>query len=249
MRLISARALTVALAVLGGAAAMAFPKLIVGEALPEAGPTSIVERTPDAVTVIRVAPLAQAPARLSTPRRPVAKLRPVTSTPARSSVVSWTPPLPASPARPARAATPTKAALRPVAPAPAPRPRPTPAPTAAPAPSPAPAPVPETPAPAAEEPITPTPEPPVEALVAEVDENGGRKKPKKPSHVTSAALTSVQALLDQAVADALLVFAGQDQPACEDDDEDEDDDTDENEGEGERSGMFGNQPHKHDRTS
>ena len=92
MRLICARALTVALAVLGGAAAMAFPKLILADAVPEAGPISITARTPDAVTVIRVAPLAPAPARASTPRRTAAKPRPVTSTPARSSAVAWTPP-------------------------------------------------------------------------------------------------------------------------------------------------------------
>ena len=38
MRLMFARALTVALAVLGGAVAMAFPKLIVAEAVPDAVP-------------------------------------------------------------------------------------------------------------------------------------------------------------------------------------------------------------------
>ena len=38
MRLMCARALTVALAVVGGAAAMAFPKLILADAVPEAGP-------------------------------------------------------------------------------------------------------------------------------------------------------------------------------------------------------------------
>ena len=41
MRLMFARALTVALAVLGGAAAMAFPKLVIDEAVPEAGPPAI----------------------------------------------------------------------------------------------------------------------------------------------------------------------------------------------------------------
>ena len=56
MRLMFARALTVALAVLGGAAAMAFPKLIVAEAVPEAGPPLIAARMPDAMTVIHVAP-------------------------------------------------------------------------------------------------------------------------------------------------------------------------------------------------
>ena len=38
MRPMFPRALTVALAMLGGAAAMAFPKLIVTEAVPESGP-------------------------------------------------------------------------------------------------------------------------------------------------------------------------------------------------------------------
>ena len=55
MRLMFARALTVALAVLGGAAAMAFPKLIVAEAVPDAVPSLIAARTPDAMTVIHVA--------------------------------------------------------------------------------------------------------------------------------------------------------------------------------------------------
>ena len=55
MRLMCARALTVALAVLGGAAAMAFPKLVIDEAIPEASPPAIAERAPRAVTVIRAA--------------------------------------------------------------------------------------------------------------------------------------------------------------------------------------------------
>ena len=38
MRLMFARALTVALAVLGGAAAMAFPKLVIDQAVPVASP-------------------------------------------------------------------------------------------------------------------------------------------------------------------------------------------------------------------
>ena len=244
MRLTSARALTVALAVLGGAAAMAFPKLILVDAVPEAGPVSITERTPDAVTVIRVAPPAPAPARASTPRRTAAKPRPVTSTPARSSAVAWTPPpLPVAPApaRSAPAVTPPKAAAPlPAPPAPTPRPTPAPAPAPAPAPTPAPAPVPATPAPASapEEPIAPTPEPPVEALVAEVDENGRRKKPKKPWHETAAAVTSI--LVEMTGVEPPLVLAGQEEPACENEDE--------NEG----SGVFGNKHHKHhkhDRTS
>ena len=56
MRLMFARALTVALAVLGGAAAMAFPKLVIDEAVPEASPPVIADRAPSAVTVIRIAP-------------------------------------------------------------------------------------------------------------------------------------------------------------------------------------------------
>jgi hypothetical protein len=241
MSLICARALTVALAVLGAAAAMAFPKLIVAEAVPEAGPMSITERTPDAVTVIRVAPLAPAPAR-PTPRRTVAKARPAASTPARSSVVSWTPPAaPVAPTRATPKATPPKAsaAPRPVPPAPAPRPNPAPAPTPAPTPTPAPAPVPATPAPAAD-PVTPTPEPPVEALVAQVDENGKRKKPKKSSRVISAALTSVA---EQASAEVQPVPGGAEEPACEDEGET----AQENENEGGRSGPPGNKQHKHHR--
>ena len=62
MRLMFARALTVALAVLGGAAAMAFPKLVIDEAVPEASPPVIADRAPSAVTVIRIAP-AEAPSR------------------------------------------------------------------------------------------------------------------------------------------------------------------------------------------
>ena len=61
MRLMFPRALTVALAVLGGAAAMAFPKLIVTEAVPEAGPALIAARTPDAMTVIHVAAACACP--------------------------------------------------------------------------------------------------------------------------------------------------------------------------------------------
>ena len=49
MRLMFVRALTVALAVLGGAAAMAFPKLVIDQAVPEASPrrrSPIARRAP-----------------------------------------------------------------------------------------------------------------------------------------------------------------------------------------------------------
>ena len=70
MRLMFARALTVALAVLGGAAAMAFPKLVIDEAVPEASPPVIADRAPSAVTVIRIAPAeAVSRARPPVPRR------------------------------------------------------------------------------------------------------------------------------------------------------------------------------------
>ena len=46
MRLMFARALTVALAVLGGAAAMAFPKLVIDQAVPVASPPVIADRAP-----------------------------------------------------------------------------------------------------------------------------------------------------------------------------------------------------------
>ena len=74
MRLMFVRALTVALAVLGGAAAMAFPKLIVAEAVPDAVPSLIAARTPDAMTVIHVAPAAPAQERPAAPRRAATKL-------------------------------------------------------------------------------------------------------------------------------------------------------------------------------
>ena len=61
MRLMFARALTVALAVLGGAAAMAFPKLVIDEAVPEAGPPVIVDRAPRPVTVMFSPPSLSAP--------------------------------------------------------------------------------------------------------------------------------------------------------------------------------------------
>ena len=182
MRPIFPRALTVALAVLGGAAAMAFPKLIVTEAVPESGPALIAARTPDAMTVIHVAAPAPSPVRPAAPRRVATKPRPAAPTPIRSSVVSWTPPAPSAPTAPAP--TPPKTA-RPL-PTPAPAPRPTPAPTPTPSPEPTPTPAPEAPAPSpAEEPVVT--EEPVRALVAVVDqveekveEKVERKKDKPP---------------------------------------------------------------------
>ena len=85
MRLMFARALTVALAVLGGAAAMAFPKLVIDEAVPEASPPAIADRAPSAVTVIRIAPAeatfppapaGTAPDRGGAPSRPPPHLPP-----------------------------------------------------------------------------------------------------------------------------------------------------------------------------
>ena len=70
-----------------------------------------------------------------------------------------------------------------------------------------------------------------------MDENGRRKKPKKPWHEAAAAATSI--LVELTGADPLLVPAGQEEPACEDEDETE----------GEGSGVFGNKHHRHDRTS
>jgi hypothetical protein len=157
MRLMFARAITVALAVLGGAAAMVFPKLIVAEAIPEAGRPSIAERAPSGVTVIRIPPTAPSGARPVAPRL-AQRPRLVADAPTRTTIISAAPRPTASPARPAPVA-PAPAAAQPPAvpapnPAPAPTPRPTPTPTPNPAPTPAPPPV---PIPA------PTPEPPAAA--------------------------------------------------------------------------------------
>jgi hypothetical protein len=170
MRLMCARALTVALAVVGGAAAVAFPKVIISEAVPQGGPPAIADPGPSRVTVIRLAP-APVRVRPAAPRRVAVKPRPATPTPVRSSLISAL--TPSTPSRPAPApAAPQPAKPRPVptpapgarpAPAPAPTPTPSPTPTPAPAPAPTPAPVP------AEEPA-PTPEPVVRALVAAVED-------------------------------------------------------------------------------
>ena len=107
MRLMFARALTVALAVVVGAAAMAFPKLVIDEAVPEASPPAIADRAPRAVTVIRVAPAeALSRPRPPAPRRTVAKPRPAASTPTSSSVIASAPlPVPTAPSRPTPPAT------------------------------------------------------------------------------------------------------------------------------------------------
>jgi hypothetical protein len=160
MRLMFARALTVALAVLGGAAAMVFPKLIVAEAIPEAGQPSIAERAPSGVTVIRISPTAPSGARPVA--RPIApRPRLVAAAPTQTIVISAAPRPTASPARPAPVA-PAPVAAKPPAvpapnPAPAPAPRPTPTPTPNPTPTPAPTPAP-IPAPPPEQPAA-APEP------------------------------------------------------------------------------------------
>lgn len=183
MRLMFARALTVALAVLGGAAAMAFPKLIVAEAVPEAGPSLIETRTPDAVTVIHVAPTAPARKRPAVPQRVMTKPRPA-SPPVRSSVVSWTLPPASTATSPPAPTTPNTARPLPTPPAPAPRPTPIPAPSPAPTPEPTPTPAPAAPAPSpAEEPVT-APEP-VRALAAApveepIEQPVERKRDKPP---------------------------------------------------------------------
>ena len=115
-------------------------------------------------------------------------------------------PVRSRPRPPRTAVAPPKAAApRPAPSTPTPRPTPAPAPAPAPAPTPAPARVPRHPhprPPLPAEPIAPTPEPPVQALVAEVEENGGRKKPKKPWHQAAAAATSI--LVELTGADPLL---------------------------------------------
>jgi hypothetical protein len=245
MRLMFARALTVALAVLGGAAAMAFPKLIIAESVPEARPSAIADRAPVAVTVIRVAPSAPPHVRPATPRRVAAKPRPVTSTPVRNSVISM--PLPAAaPARPAPATTSPRASKPrtvPTTPAPTPRsaptPVPTPAPAPAPTPTPAPTPVPEpTPAPTPAAEPTATPEPVVRTLATvvevkvEVEVDVERKKEK-----TKRDKTFPSGSPDDDVGPIVPVFwvpqsVEQPQPACDDEDENEGEDEDDAESQG-----------------
>lgn len=151
MRLMFARAVTVALAVLGGAGAMAFPKLIIGEAIPPKEPaTFAAPPQPNSVPVIRVPRwIAGAP----TPRRiPDERPRraPRADAPQQIAVITPAP----APSRPAAAPAPAAAPPAPAPPAPTPEPTAPPAkPDAAPEPVPAPAPAP-TPAPA-----VPTPAP------------------------------------------------------------------------------------------
>jgi hypothetical protein len=175
MRLMLARALTVALAVLGGAGAMTFPKLVVAEAVPEAEAPTVAAPARPHVPVIRVAPFAPlqpAVIRLEAKPRPAEPQAPAVSgrSLVRTSVVAQAP--------------------RPVAVAPAPQAPTSPAPPHAAAPKPPPAPVPASPTPAPRAP-TPTtapdsvPEPaaePVVRTVAAADEEPATKskKPKKP---------------------------------------------------------------------
>jgi len=140
MRLMFARAVTVALAVLGGAGAMAFPKLIIGEAIPPKEPaTFAAPPQPNSVPVIRVPRwIAGAP----TPRRiPDERPRraPRADAPQQIAVITPAP----APSRPAAAPAPAAAPPAPAPPAPTPEPTAPPAkPDAAPEPVPAPAPAP-----------------------------------------------------------------------------------------------------------
>ena len=222
MRLMFLRALTVALAVVGAAAAVAFPKLIVAEVVPEAGVPVIAEPAPNDVTVIRVVPAAPTQMRRATGTRPaVAAHRPVKPAPARSAVISNTqrPPAPVAPAPSApAAASPRPMTPRPVPPAPTPTVAPTPAeePTTASAPP-------------AATPAT-TAQSVVRSLVAVVDANvedekDGKhkkhkkaKKPKKPPHERSAAPTSVAIVPPAGVA----VPSSTEEPTAMSEDEDAD---------------------------
>ena len=130
MRLVFARGVTVALAVIGGAAAMVFPKVIVHEALPEAGIPTIAERQPKGVTVIRIAPSAPPVDRPAAPRTSAPALSPGEADPA--SLVTT---ISSAPSQPALAPAPPA----PAAPAPAPAPEPSPAPPPAHSPVPKPA--------------------------------------------------------------------------------------------------------------
>ena len=170
MRLMFARALTVALAVLGGAGAMTFPKLVVAEAVPEAEVPTVAAPSRRHVPVIQVSP--------AVPSKPIlirreAKPRPATPVSearlvVRTSVVSQPP---------------QRAALAPAREAPT---SPSPPHAAAPTPVPASVPATPTPPPAAPAPVAvsqPAAEP-VRALTA-ADEDAAEtattpKKPKKP---------------------------------------------------------------------
>jgi hypothetical protein len=164
MRLMFVRALTVALAVAGGAGAVVLPKLIISNSVPEAGQPAIVERAPSDITVIRVtAPVAVHP-RPTTPGRVVSKQRAVRSSGARTSLISALSPRPPTLEGPVPTApSPQPAKPRPV-PTPAPdagaTPTPVPAPAPAPPPTPTPTPMPEsTPTPSAAPVLPPTPAP------------------------------------------------------------------------------------------
>lgn len=166
MRLMCLRALTVALAVAGAAGAVVLPKLIISNSVPEAGQPAIVERGPNAITVIRVtAPVGVHP-RPAAPRHVVVKQRPVSSTGASTSLISALSPQPTTPERPVPTAPPPPQQPTKPLPAPAPAPDagatpiPVPAPTPAPPPTPTPTPVPApTPSAAPAPPPTPAPAP------------------------------------------------------------------------------------------
>jgi hypothetical protein len=187
MRLMFARALTVALAVLGGAGAMAFPKLIIGEAIPPKEPIEFAAPAPpDSVPVIRVPRWIPG---MPTPRRVADELPPAPAPRAETpEPIAVRTELPARPqAAPVSApAAPTPTPTPAPAPAPRPAPKPVPGPTTAPAPAPAPAPVtPTAPAPAAA-PVAAVPDaaPPVERTLQSTDEPQPEPelmhKPKKP---------------------------------------------------------------------
>ena len=173
MRSNVARALTVALAVAGGAGAMVLPKVIVDDvgSAPASEPRYDAIPAMPNIRVVRLDPMpGAAPTRQSAAKpkaRPAATAR--RPAPTLAAVVSEPPathtPAPSAPAAPAPA-TPTPAAPAPTPPpepVPAPTTPATPAPTPTPTPTPAPAPVP-TPAPPAEPIADPTPSEPVRTL-------------------------------------------------------------------------------------
>lgn len=206
MRLVFARGVTVALAVIGGAAAMVFPKVIVHEALPEAGLPTIAERQPKGVTVIRIAPSAPPVDRPAAPRTSAPALSPDEADPASlvttiSSAPSQPAPAPAPPATAAPAPetstprpAPSPGPARQPAPTPAPAPTPTPAPAPTPTPAPAPAPAPE-PSPAPPSAHSPVPKPaapePDRSLAGVVHEEP-EEAPKhtRPKHENSFPMSS-----------------------------------------------------------
>jgi len=122
MRLMFPRALTVAAAVLGGAGAMAFPKLILRDVIPaqDQGPAFAAPVPAPAVPVIRVprevtaaprrhvAPPAPAPKPPAVTARPVAVRTQLPSRP-RPTVAARAHPAPASPPAPAGEVRPSAA--------------------------------------------------------------------------------------------------------------------------------------------